>query len=84
MIRAAPDRYLTMLIAASELEIRLLNTFTIYATHGCALQGKLYFLKKGNLYQKACAFPNVGRYRLLFKRFIHRGGGPTVSAERKV
>jgi hypothetical protein len=50
----------------------LLSTSTIYATNGCALQGKQYFLKKGYPYQKACTLPNEGSYRFLFKRFTHR------------
>ncbi|HEX7455911.1 MAG TPA: hypothetical protein VF303_00370, partial [Candidatus Nanoarchaeia archaeon] len=41
--------------------IRSLNTFTICAAHGCALQARQHLLKNDDLYQKACTRPNEGR-----------------------
>jgi len=55
------------------LVIRSLNTFTICADHGCALQARQHLLKNDDLHQKACTRPNEGRIQALFKCYTHRG-----------
>jgi len=47
--------------AAQLAAVRSLNTFTICAAHGSALQAKQYLLKNYDLHQKACTRPNEGR-----------------------